>query len=247
MKSKFDGILNIHKPAGVTSTQVVGRIKGLLPRGVKIGHAGTLDEFATGVLLVLVGRSTKRSLELMSQPKQYQATIKFGATTLTYDPDSPETPFPDARPVTVERIRQVLPRFIGAIEQTPPLFSALKIGGKRVSDRVRAGQSIELCPRTVRIDHIEILRFESPCLELRIECGKGTYIRALARDLGQAVEAGAYVTALARTAIGTYRIEDSIDPASLIATELFKQMVVSNEAVELPQEPGLARSITHCE
>src|SRR5688572_29293503 len=190
------GVLDVDKPPGRSSAYVVNGVKRLLPRGTKIGHAGTLDPFATGVLLLLVGRATKLCEQLMDQPKTYEATIKLGANTETDDPESPEIATPNAPVPTIDHVREALARFVGAIEQRPPKFSALKIAGRRACDRVRAGQDVELKPRTVMIYAIELLDFQYPFVLVRIDCGRGTYIRAIARDLGEALGTGGYLTAL---------------------------------------------------
>ncbi len=226
------GIINLDKPSGISSARAVARVKRLLPRGTRIGHAGTLDPFATGVLLLLVGRATKQCERLMSQAKQYEATIKLGATTATLDPESPEEPFSPSydagvRPplsnesvdqlgrdsqdsVTVREhpgaaeVRAVLARFVGAISQRPPAFSALKVSGQRAYKLARAGKPVELQPRPVRVDALELLDYAWPLLRLRIDCGRGFYVRSLARDVGEALNVGGYLTALRRTRIGQF-------------------------------------------
>ena len=205
------GILNINKPAGISSTRVVGRIKRLLPPRTKVGHAGTLDPFATGVLLVLVGRATKWCEQLMGRPKQYVATIKLGATTATLDPESPELPVdgPINRPDEA-RVKEVLGRFIGEVRQLPPQFSALKVGGRPAYQLARRGEQVALQPRTVRIDQLELIDCQWPNLKLRIDCGRGTYIRALARDVGGILSGGGYLTALCRTRIGPFDVESAV-------------------------------------
>lgn len=203
-------VINLDKPAGISSAAVVGRAKRLLPAGIKIGHAGTLDSFATGVLLLLVGKATRNCEALMNQPKQYEATLKLGATTPTNDPNSPETPTPDSPRPHIEAIRAAVAKFVGTIQQYPPTFCALKIGGQRASDLARRGRKFELKPREVRIDAIEVISWEWPLLKLRIDCGRGTYIRAIARDLGDSLKTGAYVTELRRMRIGEFRIEQSV-------------------------------------
>jgi tRNA pseudouridine55 synthase len=209
----MDGIIVLDKPAGMTSARAVDAAKRLLPRGTKIGHAGTLDPFATGVLLLLVGRATKLCERLMDQPKTYETTVKLGATTKTDDPESSEEPFAPAAaiaPVAREMIEAALPRFVGEILQRPPVFSALKISGKRAADRVRAGQHVELEPRPVRVYSIELLDYGWPLLRLRIDCGRGTYIRSIARDLGEALGVGGYLTELRRTRIGAYNVGQAV-------------------------------------
>jgi tRNA pseudouridine55 synthase len=225
----LDGILNLDKPAGMSSARAVEQVKRLLPRKTKIGHAGTLDPFATGVLVLLIGKGTKLCERLMDQPKQYEATIKFGATTATDDPESAEQAWvpqrgvgvsperssgaadprvlgQDAQP-TIEELRAVIPRFIGAIQQRPPAFSAMKIEGQRAYKLARGGQEVKLEPRTVRVYGIELLDFSWPLLRLRIDCGRGTYIRAIARDLGEALDVGGHLTQLRRTRVGDFVID----------------------------------------
>jgi tRNA pseudouridine55 synthase len=200
----MDGVINVDKSAGVSSARVVAQVKRLLPRGTKIGHAGTLDPFATGVLLLLVGKATKLCERLMSEPKQYVATVKLGAKTETLDPESPEIVTPHASPVPRQAIEHALTRFIGDIEQMPPAYSALKIGGRPAYEMARRGEAVELKPRRVKIHAIELLHYEWPLLELKIDCGRGTYIRSIARDLGDTLSTGGYLTALRRTKVGEF-------------------------------------------
>lgn len=204
------GIINLNKPGGMSSARAVSAVKRLLPRGTKIGHAGTLDPFATGVLLLLVGKATKLCERLMDQPKQYRATIKFGATTATDDPESEETVTADLSPVSRERVEAAARTFVGDVLQRPPAFSALKVGGRRAYDLARKGRDVTLEPRRVRVYSIELLEFEWPLARLKIDCGRGTYIRAIARDLGELLGVGGYLTELSRRAIGQFRIEDSV-------------------------------------
>jgi tRNA pseudouridine55 synthase len=177
---------------------------------MKIGHAGTLDPFATGVLLLLLGRATKSCESLMFQPKQYQATLRLGATTPTDDLESPATPTPNLQPVPIEQVTAALPRFLGTIQQRPPNYSALKIAGRPAYKLARKGHDVDLPPRPVQIYALELLRYDWPALELRIDCGRGTYIRSLARDLGAALGVGAYLTALRRTAIGPFDVSNAV-------------------------------------
>jgi tRNA pseudouridine55 synthase len=225
----MNGILNLDKPAGITSARAVAIVKRLLPPGAKIGHAGTLDSFATGVLLLLIGRATKSCEAVMDQPKQYEATIKFGATTETLDPQSREEPMPTAtrqpEDVSAEEIDEALRQFVGEIAQRPPLFSALKVGGQRASDRVRAGETIQLHPRLIRIESIERLEVNPPFLRVRIDCGRGTYIRSLARDIGEALGTGAYLTQLRRTRIGKFAVESAVTVDQLSDSTIKKLLV----------------------
>jgi len=215
--NELNGLLNLDKPAGMSSARAVDRVKRILPRKTKIGHAGTLDPFATGVLVLLIGKATRQCESLMDQPKRYETTVKLGATTATDDPESPETPLsPGQAPgyvagsMTLARIRDVLPRFIGEIQQRPPAFSALKIGGKRAYDLARRGENVELQARTVQVYGIELLDYTWPLLRLRIDCGRGTYIRSIARDLGEALGVGGYLTQLRRTRVGSFAIEQAV-------------------------------------
>jgi tRNA pseudouridine55 synthase len=205
------GIINVNKPAGMSSARVVARVKRMLPRGTKIGHAGTLDPFATGVLLLLVGKATRLCERLMDAPKQYQATVKLGATTPTEDPESPETPTPDVRPPARQQVETALRNFVGEILQRPSAFSAMKVGGRRAYDLARKGHQVELKARPVKVYAIEMLDYEWPFVRLRIDCGRGTYIRAIARDLGEALGTGGYVTALCRTRVGTFALEGAVE------------------------------------
>src|SRR5947207_10224870 len=153
----MNGIILLDKPAGISSAGAVNSVKRVLPRKTKIGHAGTLDPFATGLLVLLVGNATKRCEALMDQPKQYEATVRFGATTDTDDPESPPQPAAGASPPTTELVREALNRIIGNIEQLRPQYRDLKIAGKRACDRVRQGENIELKPRIVRIYDVALL------------------------------------------------------------------------------------------
>ena len=206
----MNGILVLDKPAGISSTRAVTQIKRLMPRGTKIGHAGTLDPFATGVLLLLLGKSTKLCEPLMDEPKQYEATLKFGANTDTDDLDSPEQPRPVQSIPSIDQIEISLQSFVGEIQQRPPVYSALKIGGKRACDLVRAGREVRLEPRTVKVYGITTLHFAWPLLSLRIDCGRGTYIRSIARELGDVLAVGGYLTQLRRTRIGPFGVGECV-------------------------------------
>jgi tRNA pseudouridine55 synthase len=206
----MDGFVVLDKPPHISSAAAVGRVKRLLVRGTKIGHAGTLDPFATGILLLLIGKGTKASEKLMNQPKQYDTTMKLGATTSTYDLESPEIPWLGAAEPSLENIKSAMAKFSGIILQTPPAFSALKIAGQPAYKLARSGKTIELKPREVRIDGMQILSWQWPLLKLRIDCGRGTYIRAIARDLGEMLNTGGYLTELRRTRIGAFDIADAV-------------------------------------
>jgi len=181
-------------------------------RRVKIGHAGTLDPLATGVLVLCTGKKTKEIERLQLDTKEYTATLQLGATTPSYDMEHEvEVTFPTSH-ITRDRIEQVLATFVGDIQQVPPAYSACKIGGDRAYDLMRKGKDVELAAKTVHIDDIELTAFDAQSMQMsiRVVCGKGTYIRSLARDIGQALQSGAYLTALCRTRVGNVRIEDCI-------------------------------------
>jgi tRNA pseudouridine55 synthase len=205
----MNGLILLDKPAGISSAGATNRIKRLLPRGTKIGHAGTLDPFATGLLVCLIGKATKRCEELMGQPKQYEGTIRLGATTETDDPEGVPQFVAGVSEIAEDELRAALARFIGTIEQLPPTYSALKIAGRRACDRVRAGQTVLPKPRLVRVDDISLLNYAWPDVKVRIDCGKGTYIRSIARDLGKNLGVGGYLTQLRRTRSGPFNVENA--------------------------------------
>jgi tRNA pseudouridine55 synthase len=207
----MEGVINLDKPAGLSSAAAVSRVKRLLERGTKIGHAGTLDPFATGVLLLLVGKATKSCEMLMGQPKQYETMAKLGGTTATDDRTSPEIVTAIQRQPTRDEIEQAAAALIGTIQQKPPAFSALKVGGRPAYELARRGTPAKLEPRNVRIDAIEILSYEWPLLRMKIDCGRGTYIRAIARDLGETLKCGGYLMELRRTRIGRFDISQAVN------------------------------------
>jgi tRNA pseudouridine55 synthase len=227
----MDGIINLDKPAVISSASAVARVKRLLPRGTKIGHAGTLDPFATGVLLLLVGKATKQCERLMGEAKRYEATIKLGATTATLDPESPEEPFSGGtglQPMldgseqlhglkTPAPVDEALQRFVGQIQQRPPAFSAMKVGGQRAYKLARSGKTVQLQPRTVHVYGIELVDYAWPFLRLRVECGRGTYVRSLARDIGETLGVGGYLTQLRRTRIGPFELSSAVTLEQLYA------------------------------
>ena len=226
----LNGVINLDKPAGLTSARLVDRVKRLLPRGTKIGHAGTLDPFATGVLLLLVGKSTKQCERLMDEPKAYEAAVKFGFTTATDDPESPEEPYPPAPgleiPLPREHVEQTLPKFVGAIRQCPPAYSALKVGGRRAYDLARQGKEVMLEPRTVHVYRLDLLDYAWPHLRIHVDCGRGTYIRSLARDLGETLGVGGYLTALRRTRVGPFIADRAVTIEQLTADGVAPHLTV---------------------
>ena len=205
------------KPYRWTSFDVVGKVRWLICRRLKVkklkvGHAGTLDPLATGVLIVCTGRATKRIEELQSGTKEYYATIRLGATTPSYDLEKPIDATYPTEHITREMVEQVLERFKGKIEQVPPTFSACKVDGKRAYEMARKGNEVELKPKTLVIDEIELTECNLPDITIRGVCSKGTYIRALARDSGEALQSGGHLTALRRTRVGQYKVEDCLNP-----------------------------------
>ena len=221
-------ILSFNKPYGWTSFQVVSKVRSAISKKlhvkkIKVGHAGTLDPLATGVLIVCTGKSTKLIDELQSHTKEYIATLKLGATTPSYDKETEEDAVYPTEHITKELVETVLQRFIGTIEQIPPEYSAVKINGKRAYEFARKGKSVELKPKTLVIDSIELLECNFPEIVIRVVCSKGTYIRALARDIGRELQSGAYLTGLVRTRIGEYKIDECLDP------ETFNEWLDSQE------------------
>ena len=214
-------IIYINKPLEWTSFDVVNRIRRVLCRTLKqkklkVGHAGTLDPLATGVMILCTGKSTKRIEELQAEVKEYIATLQLGATTPSYDLEHPIDATYPTEHITLPLIEETLKKFKGEIWQKPPIYSAVKIDGKRAFDYARKGEEVEIKPKLLVIDEIEILKFEEMQLTIRVVCSKGTYIRALARDIGEALNSGAHLIALQRTRVGDvtlsqcYEIEEFI-------------------------------------
>ncbi|PIF45000.1 tRNA pseudouridine55 synthase [Chryseobacterium sp. 52] len=205
----------LDKPLDWTSFQAVNKMKYKLkrefnlPKKFKIGHAGTLDPRATGLLIVCCGKFTKRIPEIQDAPKEYWTEIKIGAQTESYDTEKPEILHQDIASVTEEQIHEVLEKFVGEIEQKPPVYSALKIDGQRAYDLARAGEEVEMKSRKTTIFYIQDIKIDLPLISFTVGCSKGTYIRSLAHDIGQELGVGAYLTQLRRTKIGNYTIENA--------------------------------------
>jgi tRNA pseudouridine55 synthase len=208
-----DTVLYFDKPLGWTSFNLVNRVRGVLSRhlGVKklkVGHAGTLDPLATGVMILCTGKNTKLIESFQYQTKEYIATIKLGATTPSFDLETEVDAEYPIEHITEELVKETLNKFIGEIQQIPPTYSAIKINGKRAYEYARKGDDVELKPKTLVIDEIELLDYKMPEIVVRVVCSKGTYIRALARDIGEALNSGGHLTALRRTQIGDIRVEN---------------------------------------
>lgn len=232
-----DEILLIDKPAGMSSFGVVARVRRKLSeqagfvevvgkdgvvrqkrRKVKVGHTGTLDPFATGLLIILTGKMTKQANDFLKLDKEYIATVRLGATSTTGDIEGEVVVrdiADDARP-TMAQVEKVVQEFVGEIEQTVPSFSAVKINGQRAYKLAREGKSVEMPRRKVKIYEIEVLSYEWPDLRIRCRVSSGTYIRALGEDIGKALGVGGYLTALRRTEVGKYRIEDALELRSIL-------------------------------
>lgn len=220
-------IILIDKPLTWSSFQAVNKLKYILkrkfnlPKKFKIGHAGTLDPLATGLLIICTGKFTKKITEIQAQTKEYTGTITVGATTPSYDLETEvDANFP-INHIDEELIQQTAKKFIGEIDQKPPVFSAIKKDGKRLYEHARAGEEVEVQSRKTTIYEFEITRIALPEIDFRVQCSKGTYIRSLAFDFGVALNSGAHLTALRRTKIGDYSVENAITP------EIFEKEVLS--------------------
>ena len=209
-------ILYFNKPLTWTSFNLVNRVRGVLSRhlGVKklkVGHAGTLDPLATGVMILCTGKATKLIESFQYQTKEYIATLQLGATTPSFDLEKEIDATYPTEHITEELVRNTLQQFVGTIEQIPPTFSAVKIDGKRAYEYAREGKDVEIKAKTLIIDEIELLDCQLPSITIRVVCSKGTYIRALARDIGVALQSGAHLTALQRTRIGDIDLSQCLE------------------------------------
>jgi tRNA pseudouridine55 synthase len=207
--STVDGLLVVDKPSGITSRAAVNRALSWFPRRTRLGHAGTLDPLATGVLLLCAGQATRLVEYVQRMGKSYHSLFRLGARSDTDDADGCITAVSAADPGQ-SKIKDILAGFKGVIEQTPPDYSAAKVAGRRAYDLARQGEEIDFGPRAVRIDSIEIVRYEYPEVEVVVNCGKGTYIRSLARDLGEKLGCGAYVQTLRRLSIGPFTLARAV-------------------------------------
>jgi tRNA pseudouridine55 synthase len=217
----INGWVNIDKPQGLTSTQVIGRVRRAL-NAQKLGHAGTLDPLATGVLPIALGEATKTIQFAQDHDKVYRFTVTWGEQRNTDDSEGAVTATSALRP-TPEAIAAVIPRFIGEIEQTPPQFSAIKIGGERAYDLARAGEEVDIKSRIVSVYGLKLLKTTPDTAEFELECGKGTYVRAIARDMGQILGCFGHVSSLRRTVVGYFSEENAIP------LDVFEKMVLSSD------------------
>lgn len=236
-------ILAVDKPLGWTSFDAVKRLRGALTRRLKlrkfkVGHAGTLDPLATGVLIVCTGRATKRIEELQGGTKEYVATLRLGATTPSFDLETEIDATYPTEHITRSLVEEILPRFTGNILQVPPVFSAVKVDGKRAYLSARKGREVELKAKPLQIDELELLDFAPDSLTIRVVCSKGTYIRALARDIGNALGSGAHLTALRRTRIGDISIDDCRSVDDTVA-------LINSSPLEFPENYTPSEGVIH--
>lgn len=227
------GILLVDKPQGITSHDVVAKMRRVF-RMKKIGHAGTLDPMATGLLLILVGKATKASQYLMSMDKEYTGTIKLGEVTDSQDADGEITMTKPVPELTEAEVAKVMQTFLGDQYQTPPMYSAKKIDGQKLYKLARKGQEVAREPRVIHVSRYEITAFELPEISFIVQSSKGTYIRTLAHDLGDRLDCGGHLCALRRTVVGQFRVEESSTVEAIEAmapTELQRRLVPVNQAV----------------
>lgn len=209
---KEDSVLLVDKPAGITSFGVVARVRRRLSeqlgRKAKVGHTGTLDPFATGLMIIVTGKECRNAMNYSKLDKEYEATIRLGASSSTGDPEGTLTPVSSAEP-DEDTVKEALRHFIGEITQTPPAFSAIKVNGRRAYDLAREGKPVEIPPRQVTIYSLELMSYDYPDIRIRVHVSSGTYIRSLAEDIGTALKTGAYCTELRRTKVGKWSVEDA--------------------------------------
>lgn len=225
-------ILYFNKPLNWTSFALVKRIRSRISREleikkIKVGHAGTLDPLATGVMIICTGKATKLIESFQYQTKEYVATIQLGATTPSFDLETEIDQTYPYEHITKEQVEETLKTFIGTIEQVPPAYSACKVNGERAYDLARKGEEVELKPKILVIDDIELIDYQLPVVKVRVVCSKGTYIRALARDIGAALGSGGHLIGLIRTRIGDIRLEDCLEIEQV--DEIFNEEIKNKE------------------
>ncbi len=235
MTNEHNGLLVLDKPSGITSRDAVNRAQEWFPPRTPIGHTGTLDPLAAGVLVLCVGGATRLAEYVQEMDKTYRTTLVLGARSDTDDADGRIASVPDAAVVDDAALRTALAGFVGEIEQTPPAYSAIKIGGKRAHQLARRGGRVDITPRRVSVYAIDLLRYEWPELDLEIRCGKGTYIRSLARDLGERLKCGAYVKTLRRTRVGAFSVEQAISLEATAGEAHAHLLPLAKAVAHLPQ------------
>jgi tRNA pseudouridine55 synthase len=207
----MSNIFAFYKPKGITSNDAVQKVRSIVGRSVRVGHAGTLDPLAQGVLVIAVGReATKTISEVVKKEKEYIAEITLGFESSTDDAEGEKTPFNISIQPTLEEIIKIFPEFIGNIKQTPPIYSAIKIEGREAYKYARQGQAVEMKSREVEIKNIELLEYKWPLLKIKVLTGPGVYIRSLARDIGKKLGVGGYLSFLERTRVGDFKKEDAV-------------------------------------
>lgn len=247
-------ILIIDKPLGWSSFHVVKKVRGTLSarlrkvgiRKLKVGHAGTLDPLASGVMILCTGKATKRIDELQSCVKAYVATIRLGATTPSFDLETPIDATYPTEHITRELVEDVLTRFHGCIEQVPPVYSAVKVDGHRAYMIARRGEEVELKPKKLVIDAIDLLEFSPEAITIRVVCSKGTYIRALARDIGEALGSGGHLTHLRRESVGECHIGDALTVEQAVAVLAGAPMEITDENGNTLEVPSIECDLSAC-
>ncbi len=227
-------VFRFNKPLHWSSFNLVSKVRTMIRyacgvKKIKIGHAGTLDPLATGVLIVCTGKKTKEIDNFQYQTKEYVAELALGATTPSFDLETEVDATYPTEHITRELVEETLKQFLGEIQQVPPAFSAVKINGKRAYEYARKGQEVEIKPKTLVIDEIELMEYFQTAIKIRVVCSKGTYIRGLARDIGEALKSGAYLTSLIRTRIGETKLEDCI------TIEQFQSMLDNDPTIKMPE------------
>lgn len=215
MQEGYGEMFLINKPLEWTSFDVVKKVRNAL-KIKKVGHAGTLDPLATGLLIVCAGKMTKQIESFMGQEKEYEGTFELGATTASFDLEQPIEEVANPSSITKEEVIDASKKLTGSILQIPPAHSAIKVDGKRVYESARKGKIVKMDPRSVQVSVFEILKFDNPTVHFRIVCSKGTYIRSIARDLGEILGVGAYMSSLCRTRIGNFKLSEAKDVLPLV-------------------------------
>ena len=252
MTTPCHGLLVIDKPAGITSRDAVDRAQRWFPRGTRIGHTGTLDPLATGVLVLCIGNATRLTEYVQRMPKTYRAGVILGARSDTDDADGTITPAPDVTSPALDVVKAALDAFVGEITQVPPAFSATKIAGRRAYDLARRGKDVTLSPRVVTVHGIDLLHYAFPRLDIEVRCSKGTYIRSLARDLGEKLGCGGYIESLRRTRVGCFDVATALPadadaetarlallPIEAAVSELPRRLLSATEAARIRQGQAL--------
>jgi tRNA pseudouridine55 synthase len=241
----MDGVINLNKPTGITSAKALYRVRKLT-RVRKSGHAGTLDPGADGVLVLCLGKATKLVEMLMDQPKVYRARARLDVTSESFDSDRPLVDVPVAAPPDEAAVRAACGRFEGTVEQVPPVISAVKVGGRPAYKRNRGGETVELRSRSVQIYWLHVACYEWPVLEFELACGRGTYVRALIRDIGAALGTGGCLAGLTRTAVGPFRLHDAwtfddlehaVGPEEYLVPLAHAQDLLAVRPVPIPPRP----------